>query len=117
MRLRASRLIAAIGILAILLNAFVPGLARALAPVDTGAICSAKTSSHGAAQRPELLQAAAEHCPYCAPHAASYGAPPPSVWRVDRPRPVVVAGRGEAPPSAAQAPQSAAQPRAPPFLA
>lgn len=110
MRLRLARPIAAIGIVAILLNAFVPAAARTLAPLALGEICSA---ADGERSLP-LSTLAQEHCPYCAPHAGSFGAPPPAGMPLRLPAAHTVAVAADTAPRPCAAPALPAQPRAPP---
>jgi len=118
MRLPARRSIAAIAIFAILLNAFAPGVSRALASASVSEVCTAQ----GAALRtlgqtaPDDEHGAGPHCPYCAPHASSFGMPPPAAWSIAAP--CVRSGSAPTDPAtaAARATWSAKQPRAPPFL-
>jgi len=74
-----------IAILAILLNTFAPALSHALGgPVSAPwlEVCSEGGLPGSGAQRrqgdaPAKPGATAfQHCPYCAPHGASFGAPP-----------------------------------------
>ncbi|MCS6945191.1 MAG: DUF2946 family protein [Sutterellaceae bacterium] len=77
MILHVRRWLAGVAILAILLNALVPALARAWAPLPLGEVCSARVAGGG--ESPALAEVfLLEHCPYCAPHAGSVAAPPPA---------------------------------------
>ncbi|MCS7102067.1 MAG: DUF2946 family protein [Burkholderiaceae bacterium] len=113
MRLKTRRLTAAVAILAILLNALVPSLARAWAPLPLGEVCSARGAGGGYPQPAEVFLL--EHCPYCAPHAGSFAAPPPAGSVPVAPALVTAAGAPAAVAPPAPPAWPAAQPRAPPF--
>jgi Protein of unknown function (DUF2946) len=89
-RLRNRRWLAWIAICAILLNAFAPSLAHALAArhqVSWLEVCTstglARTALDPRAARTEIPSGAhfvaTDHCPYCAPHGASFAHAPPTV--------------------------------------
>jgi hypothetical protein len=111
---RSRRPIVAIAIFAILLNAFAPAVARALAPLGPGEICSAQSTADAGQHAPadKFLQ---QHCLYCAPHAGSFGLPPPAALSVATGGAGTSGVGGEAVPAPARAAWSTAQPRAPPF--
>ncbi|MCX7902299.1 MAG: DUF2946 family protein [Burkholderiaceae bacterium] len=114
MRLKTRRLTAAVAILAILLNALVPSLARAWAPLPLGEVCSARGAGGGESPQPAEVFLL-EHCPYCAPHAGSFAAPPPAGSVPVAPADVTAACVLAAVAPSAPAAWPAAQPRAPPF--
>lgn len=114
---RARRSIAAIAIFAILANALVPGISRALARSVPGEVCTAAGVVQRAADpAPAGDHDARPHCPYCVPHAGSFGAPPPSQWAIRAPEAAPTLARFEAHAPAPQAAWRAPQPRAPPSL-
>ncbi|GAB4478482.1 MAG: hypothetical protein OHK0044_25440 [Burkholderiaceae bacterium] len=115
MLMRARRLLAAIATFAILFNAFASSLAAALLPVASGQICTSRADGAGGTA-PAGSHAKAGHCPYCAPHAGAFAAPPPSVWRVLAPAMAAAVARASDCADSPRAVWSAAQPRAPPFL-
>jgi|DewCreStandDraft_4_1066084.scaffolds.fasta_scaffold212882_2 hypothetical protein len=108
---RYRRALAALALLAVLLNAFVPTVARALAPLALGEICSAADGERGL----PLSALAQKHCPYCAPHAGSFGAPPPAGLSLPPPAARPLAALADTSLWPAAAPAFPAQPRAPPF--
>lgn len=111
---RARRPLAAIAIVAILLNAFAPALARAFMPLGLGEVCTTQATADAGHSMPagQFLQ---EHCPYCAPHAGSFGLPPPAALSLAAPDAAAAGGGAEAVPALRRAAWTAAQPRAPPF--
>lgn len=114
---RARRLISAIAIFAILANALVPGISGALAHSVPGELCTATgVAQRGADSAPADDHGARAHCPYCVPHAGSFGAPPPSQWAIRAPDAAPALARFEARAPAPQAAWRVAQPRAPPFF-
>ncbi len=110
-----------IAILAILLNAFAPAVSHALA-VGTDApwleVCgdSAAAARNPGDQPVPQKAASQQHCPYCAPHGASFAAPPAAVALA----PLAVAGTDpigdHAVATQARSPWRSAHSRAPPSL-
>lgn len=111
---RLRRPLVVVAIFAILLNAFVPAVARVLAPLGLGEICSAQSKADVGQTVPagQFLQ---EHCPYCAPHAGSDGLLPPAALSIADPQAAAEGVCHQAAPALRRAAWSAAQPRAPPF--
>jgi Protein of unknown function (DUF2946) len=114
-----------IGILAILLNTFVPALSHAVGgPVSAPwlEICSDGGLASSGAQRrqgdaPAKPGAAAfQHCPYCAPHGASFAAPPAALVLAIETHLNQELVAGAAPNTPARPLWNTAQSRAPPFV-
>lgn len=118
MRLPARRSIAAIAIFAILLSAFAPSVSRALSTASASEVCTAQgvVLRTPAQTAPDDEHGTRPHCPYCVPHAGSFGVPPPAAWSISAPCDRYAFPRAEAAAPALQAVRSAKQPRAPPFL-
>jgi hypothetical protein len=116
MMTRARRSIAAIAVFAILFNAFASAVAAALLPAPAGEICTSRVAIGGTPHDPTPAGGHAKnaHCPYCAPHAGSFAAPPPAALLVRAPAPAVSHARAAGRAPALRAEWSAAQPRAPP---
>jgi hypothetical protein len=113
---RARRPIAAIAVFAILFNAFASAVAAARLPAPSGEICTSRIAVAGALDEPAPAGGYANnaHCPYCAPHAGSFAAPPPAALRVRAPAQAAPHASAAAHAPALRAEWSAAQPRAPP---
>lgn len=76
-----------VAIFAILLNAFAPAVSHALASsgtapwleVCTGGSLATPGTLRDQGEQPAKPATAAQHCPFCAPHGASFAAPPAAI--------------------------------------
>jgi hypothetical protein len=115
---RRRRLTGLIAIFAILLNTFAPAVSHALAaPRASFEVCSATGLARAPGGQSGAPYATSfEHCPYCAPHGATYAAPPAAATPTPRfagVRQGALVSHGASPTRFDRRP---AQPRAPPLV-